>query len=51
MKLFQPPPTRPRWTELPSEVRQQTLALLARLLRPHRRSILVERQPPEVRDE
>jgi hypothetical protein len=35
MKLFQPIPVRPRWIELPLEIRQPALRLLARLLREH----------------
>jgi hypothetical protein len=32
-ELFRPTPQRPIWRTLPSEVRQKTLQLLARLLR------------------
>jgi len=35
MKLFQPIPVRPRWIQLPLEIRQPVLRLLARLLREH----------------
>jgi hypothetical protein len=35
MKLFQPIPVRLRWSQLPPEIRQRTLRLLARLLREH----------------
>lgn len=36
LKLFHPPLTSPHWTQLPQEIRQQTVQLLARLLREHR---------------
>jgi hypothetical protein len=36
-----------RWTDLPTEVRERTVALLARLLRQHTRT----RPGPEVRGE
>ena len=36
-----------RWTDLPADVRERTVALLARLLRQHRRP----RPAPEVRGE
>jgi hypothetical protein len=36
-----------RWTDLPTEVRERTVALLARLLRQHTRT----RPAPEVRGE
>jgi hypothetical protein len=49
--LFHPRPSTPQWTDLPAEVRQQTLALLARLLRLHRRGRLVEGLDREARDE
>jgi hypothetical protein len=35
MKLFQPTQVQPHWNQLPLEVRQPTLRLLARLLREH----------------
>lgn len=35
LSLFQPTPTTIAWRTLPSEVRQQSLRLLARLLREH----------------
>jgi hypothetical protein len=34
--LFRPPPQRPIWSNLPTEVRQKATRLLARLLRQHR---------------
>jgi hypothetical protein len=36
-----------RWTDIPTEARERTVALLARLLRQHTRA----RRAPEVRDE
>jgi hypothetical protein len=36
LALFHPRPTTPPWVSLPAEVREQTLILLARLLRAHR---------------
>lgn len=38
LPLFHPPIAAPRWESLPQEVRRQTLALLARLLRARARS-------------
>ena len=35
LKLFHPPTKRPRWDQLPREIRQQSVRLLARLLREH----------------
>jgi hypothetical protein len=35
MKLFQPIQVQPYWNQLPLEIRQPTLRLLARLLREH----------------
>jgi acyl-CoA reductase-like NAD-dependent aldehyde dehydrogenase len=49
--LFHPRPSTPRWADLPVEARQQVLSLLARLLRSHRRALLVERLGREMRDE
>lgn len=37
LDLFQPPPNRPHWTDLPPQTRQKVLALLTRLLRDTRR--------------
>jgi hypothetical protein len=50
MGLFHPRVRIPQWKDLPAEVRQQTLALLARLLR-HRRGELAERLDRQARDE
>jgi acyl-CoA reductase-like NAD-dependent aldehyde dehydrogenase len=49
--LFHPHRSIPQWANLPAEVRQQVLSLLARLLRGHRRALLVERLDWEARDE
>lgn len=51
LDLYQPQPTRPRWTTLPREVQQRVLPMLVRLLKEHRAG-----QPPcesrrEVTDE
>ena len=37
--LFHPPPQIPAWSMLPREIRQQTVKLLAQLLREHSRRI------------
>jgi acyl-CoA reductase-like NAD-dependent aldehyde dehydrogenase len=39
LHLFHASPNTPPWASLPVEVRQQTLRLLARLLRQHRRRL------------
>jgi hypothetical protein len=49
--LFHPRAMTPQWTDLPTEARRQALTLLVRLLRSHRRGLLVERLAREVRDE
>jgi hypothetical protein len=51
MGLFRPRATTPQWKDMPAEARQQTLSLLARLLRLHCRGHLVERLGREARDE
>ena len=43
LALFHPRPNTPRWMSFPAEVREQTLKLLARLLREHRRARLAGR--------
>ena len=48
LTLFHPRPMTPQWTSFPAEVREHTLRLLARFLRQHRRTQLIER---EVHDE
>jgi hypothetical protein len=35
LKLFHPPSKSPHWDQLPCEIRQQSVRLLARLLREH----------------
>ncbi|GAC1679322.1 MAG: hypothetical protein NVS9B2_30450 [Steroidobacteraceae bacterium] len=52
MTIFHPLPLSPQWLSLPVEVREQTLKLLARLLRAHRRAQLAGRPAAKgVRDE
>jgi len=51
MSLFGRRMTIPRWVDLPTEARQQAVALLARLLRLHRHGLLTERLGREARDE
>lgn len=51
LSLFHPSPSTPQWTDLPAEVRQRVLSLLARLLRGHRRTLRGERIGREARDE
>jgi hypothetical protein len=52
LMLFHPLPKTPQWMSLPAEVREQTLKLLARLLRQHRRARLARRHlAGEVCDE
>lgn len=48
LTLFRPQSRTPRWMSFPTEVREQTLKLLARFLRHHHRARLAAR---EVRDE
>ena len=49
--LFHPFPKTPQWMHLPQEVRQETVRLLAQLLRQHRRGGFAAVHEPEVRDE
>jgi hypothetical protein len=35
LQLFRPAPSGPHWAQLPREIRQQSVKLLARLLREH----------------
>ena len=49
--LIQPSPKTPQWAHLPPEVRQQTLLLLAQLLRQHRHAQYAAVPDQEVRDE
>jgi hypothetical protein len=49
LKLFHPASRRPSWEQLPTEIRQHTVRLLAQLLREHwLRAVKTER---EARDE
>ena len=51
LALFHPPLRDPHWEQLPWEVRQQTVRLLARMLRAHCDQALVSEQTKEARDE
>jgi hypothetical protein len=51
LKLFHPTITAPTWERLPREMREQTVRLLARLLREHWASQRRGQQPNEARDE
>ena len=52
LALFHPLPNTPQWMSFPAEAREQTLKLLARLLRQHRRARLARRHlAGEVCDE
>jgi hypothetical protein len=51
LKLFHPTIMAPTWERLPREMREQTLRLLARLLREHWASQKRSQQPDEARDE
>ncbi len=51
LALFHPPLRDPHWEQLPWEVRQQTVRLLARMLRAHCDRTLVSEQAKEARDE
>ena len=51
LKLFHPSIEAPTWERLPPEMREQTLRLLARLLREHWAGHRRGKQPSEARDE
>ena len=51
LKLFQPTIVAPTWEQLPREIREQTVRLLARLLREHWASARRGKHPKEARDE
>jgi hypothetical protein len=51
LKLFHPTTMAPTWERLPREMREQTVRLLARLLREHWVSERHGKQAKEVRDE
>jgi len=51
LKLFHPTIMAPPWERLPREMREQTVRLLARLLREHWASQRRGQQPNEARDE
>ena len=49
--LFQRPPINPSWRDLPVEVRDQAVQLIAKLLREHRERLCGGDAEAEVRDE
>jgi hypothetical protein len=51
LKLFHPRLKSPCWEQLPPEIRQQTVPLLARLLREHALRACASHQVKEARDE
>jgi len=51
LKLFDATIVAPTWERMPREIREQTLALLSRLLREHWGSERPGKQPSEARDE
>ena len=51
LALFQSSPGGPRWEQLPGEVRQQTVRLLARMLNEHAARRLAALLPQEAGDE
>jgi hypothetical protein len=51
LSLFQPTPTTPQWEQLPWEVRQQTIRLLARMLSEQSERELAFRSTQEAGDE
>jgi hypothetical protein len=51
LKLFHPTIIAPTWERLPREMREQTVRLLARLLREHWARERRGQQPTEARDE
>jgi len=51
IELFHPPQPIPSWQNLPPEIRQKTVELLAQLLREHRKRILASQHEKEGGDE
>lgn len=51
LQRFHPTSMAPTWERLPREMREQTVRLLARLLREHRASERQGKQPREAGDE
>ena len=51
LALFQLSPEEPRWEQLPWEVRQQTMRLLARMLNEHAERALASLLTQEASDE
>jgi hypothetical protein len=48
LTIFHPMPLTPQWRSMPIEVREQTLKLLARLLRAHQRAQLAGQHAAKV---
>jgi hypothetical protein len=51
LHLFHSPSKGPSWEKLPREIREQSVRLLARLLREHCARVLASKPGKEVRDE
>jgi hypothetical protein len=51
LQLFRPAPSGPQWAQLPPEIRQHSVKLLAQLLREHWARRHCVRPVEEVRDE
>jgi hypothetical protein len=51
LDLFRAAPTIPDWEQLPPDVRNKTVTLLARMLRPRRQAPVVADHGQEVGDE
>lgn len=51
LKLFHRPLTGPHWAQLPPEIRQQTVQLLARLMREHRALVASRPRAAQASDE
>jgi hypothetical protein len=51
LQLFRPAPSGPQWAQLPREIRQQSVKLLARLLREHWARRHRVQRAEEARDE
>jgi hypothetical protein len=48
LTILHPMPLTPQWRSMPTEVREQTLKLLARFLRAHRRTQLAAQHAAKV---
>ena len=51
LSLFRPMSPSPPWATFPREIREQTVRLLARLLRKHRDGVVAAGRGPEAGDE